>query len=68
MELRQEKILSLLNNNGGLIKIIDISKILKVSEMTIRRDLIALEEKGILERIHGGVILKKKDEITLGHL
>ncbi len=34
----------------------ELTDILKVSHMTIRRDVISLEEKGVLTVIHGGVI------------
>lgn len=37
----------------------ELIKLLNVSEATIRRDLDVLEEEGILNRVHGGAILKK---------
>lgn len=36
-----------------------LSKILDVSEVTIRRDLEKLEKEGFLSRIHGGAVLKQ---------
>ncbi len=41
-------------NKKGTIRIKEIVDSLKVSDMTVRRDLAELEEKGILTKIHGG--------------
>ncbi len=62
MDLRYKKILSVLRDNGGFIRVADLAAILDVSEMTIRRDLIVLEEKKLLRRTHGGALLKNQDE------
>lgn len=43
----------------NIISISGIRKVLNVTEMTVRRDLKALEERGLLIRVHGGA--KKKD-------
>lgn len=50
---RLEKIIQMFNKDD-VIKISEISSVLGVSEMTIRRDLKLLEEKGHVEYIHGG--------------
>ena len=53
----------------GVVKVIDLTEALNVSDMTIRRDLVELEEKGKLIRIHGGA--KNIDNIPnleLSHL
>lgn len=39
---------------NNIIRVSEITELLNVTEMTIRRDLKELEEKGILKRIHGG--------------
>ncbi len=39
------------------ISVKDISEMMHVSEMTIRRDLDALEEQGTINRTHGGAVL-----------
>jgi DeoR family fructose operon transcriptional repressor len=39
---------------------VDLCKLLETSEATVRRDLEWLEEKGILERTHGGAILSQR--------
>ncbi|MBN2651141.1 MAG: DeoR/GlpR transcriptional regulator [Spirochaetales bacterium] len=52
---RQEKIVELVNTNG-VVKVTELSEFFDVSTLTIRRDLALLEEKGVLERSHGGAI------------
>ncbi len=50
---RQTNILNLLRERGH-ITVGDVAATLHYSEMTIRRDLRAMEEAGLLERCHGG--------------
>lgn len=38
----------------GTIRVLDIQNELGVSDMTIRRDLTELEDRGLIKRIHGG--------------
>lgn len=52
---RQQKILELLSREGG-VKVSELSRRLDVSEMTVRRDMDALEARGLLARIHGGAV------------
>ncbi len=52
-EERQRLIEELLKNNS-VISNADILNLSNVTEMTIRRDLKEMEEKGLLVRIHGG--------------
>jgi len=40
----------------GTVKVSELASSLNVTEMTIRRDLELLENKGLIERIHGGAI------------
>ncbi|MHC4870357.1 MAG: DeoR/GlpR family DNA-binding transcription regulator [Planctomycetota bacterium] len=54
-EDRHRIILDLLEKDNGVI-ISSIAGELNVSEMTIRRDLVILEEKGLLKRVHGGAV------------
>lgn len=42
---------------SGFIRVDELATALGVSEMTVRRDLIACEKKGMLQRCHGGAIL-----------
>lgn len=56
LELRREKILELLRENGSC-RVQELSKIFKVSEPTIRQDLEALEKTGEITRQHGGAFI-----------
>ena len=50
---RQERILEALRASGG-VRVSDLTEQLQVSYMTIRRDLDALAERGLVEKVHGG--------------
>lgn len=50
---RFQKELELINSHG-IMATAQLSKILGVTEMTIRRDMQSLEEKGLIQRVHGG--------------
>ena len=50
---RKEKISELLKANGS-VKVCELSRILDVSEVTVRSYLIDMENKGLLTRTHGG--------------
>lgn len=52
---RQKRINELIQRDGH-VRVLDLSKLLNVSEITIRRDLAMLEKKNLLERTHGGAI------------
>ena len=41
-------------NQKGTIRISEIVDSLKVTDMTVRRDFLELEEQGVLTKIHGG--------------
>jgi DeoR/GlpR family transcriptional regulator of sugar metabolism len=51
---RREALLVLLARNGGFVSIQDLAKELSVSEITIRRDLKILQDKGLVEKVVGG--------------
>lgn len=60
---RYTKLLEIVNEN----KRIEVSKLaerLKVSQVTIRKDLGALEEKGLLKREHGYAVMTSSDDIN----
>ena len=50
---RLEEITRLVNQKGT-IRVSDIVKLLNVTDMTVRRDLVELEEQGVLTKINGG--------------
>ncbi len=54
---RREKILEMIKEDGHA-KVLQLSKIFKVTEVTIRQDLEKLEKDGFIEREHGGAFLK----------
>ncbi|MCD4711033.1 MAG: DeoR/GlpR family DNA-binding transcription regulator [Bacteroidales bacterium] len=58
---RREKILELLREDGSA-KVIHLSKIFRVSEVTIRQDLEKLEKDGLVTREHGGAFLKEVED------
>ena len=69
MELnsRQQEILSILYETGK-ISVSALAKRLYVAEMTIRRDLTAMESNGYIKRYHGGAILMiDQKEMPLSH-
>jgi DeoR/GlpR family transcriptional regulator of sugar metabolism len=52
---RSQAILELVAAKGR-VSIADLTRQLKVSEMTIRRDLAALDAEGAIRRVHGGAL------------
>jgi DeoR/GlpR family transcriptional regulator of sugar metabolism len=58
---RREKIFELLKEDGSA-KVIQLAKIFKVSEVTIRQDLEKLESEGNILREHGGAFLKNVED------
>ena len=56
---RQRLILNMVDEHG-VIRVSDLSDQFDVSVMTIRRDLMALEERGLISRSHGGAISKRR--------
>lgn len=55
--LRREKIAELITEDGSA-KVVDLARIFKVTEATIRQDLEKLEHEGLLVREHGGAYIK----------
>ena len=55
VEERRDKILSLLNKHGK-VRVKDLSRLLKTSEVTIRNDLQELHQRGRLRKTHGGAM------------
>lgn len=53
---RQREILKVIEDTGK-VEVEILSKRLGVSEMTIRRDLGELNQRGMVERVHGGALL-----------
>ncbi len=54
---RRDKILDLLKEDGSA-KVLDLARLFKVTEVTIRQDLEKLDKEGLVNREHGGAYLK----------
>lgn len=58
---RQEKILNILSKSGS-VSVARLARELFVSQPTVRRDLSALAERGVISRTHGGAVLRDTSE------
>lgn len=63
MRERYTKILNLLGEKKK-ISVIDLAELLKVSDVTIRKDLSILEERGLLKREHGFATMMTSDDVS----
>jgi DeoR/GlpR family transcriptional regulator of sugar metabolism len=52
---RQRRIEDLLREHGR-VEVLELARLLQVSEHTVRRDLLALQSQGGLQRTHGGAV------------
>ena len=53
--MRQARILEEVRRTGGA-RVAQLTALLGVSDMTVRRDLDALARQGVLEKVHGGAV------------
>jgi DeoR/GlpR family transcriptional regulator of sugar metabolism len=60
---RHAKLLELVNASGRM-EVVTLSEELEVSQVTIRKDLALLEEKGLLKREHGFAVMVSSDDIS----
>lgn len=63
MTNRHAKLLDIVNNNKR-IEVAKLAEILNFSQVTIRKDLDILEEKGLLHREHGYAVRNSSDDIN----
>ena len=63
MRERQTQILNLIGEHKR-ITVLELSTLLKVSDVTIRKDLSVLEEKGLIKREHGFATLPESDDVS----
>ena len=63
MRERQTQILNIIGEHKR-VTVLELSELLKVSDVTIRKDLAILEEKGLLKREHGFATLPESDDIS----
>ena len=60
---RHQRICSVLKSKGS-VTVSELQEMLRVSEMTIRRDLKTLSEEGFIKRVHGGATYSPNDMET----
>jgi DeoR/GlpR family transcriptional regulator of sugar metabolism len=58
---RRQSLLDILRKQPGL-RVPELALALDVSEGTVRNDLNALEEQGLLKRVHGGAVLNQQNQ------
>lgn len=58
---RQNKILAAVKSSGAC-SIVELAHALKVSDETIRRSIKPLVHKGLVEKVHGGIVLNQNQE------
>ena len=58
---RRQSLIDTLRKQPGL-RVPELARTLDVSEGTVRNDLNALEQQGILVRVHGGAVLNRQDQ------
>lgn len=63
MTKRYTKLLEIVNENKR-IEVSKLAEILNVSQVTIRKDLGVLEERGLLKREHGYAVMTSSDDIN----
>lgn len=61
---RRERILDELRRSGS-VRVADIARELQVSELTIRRDIGELADRGLVTRVHGGATLRSRLDTTV---
>src|SRR6478609_617555 len=61
---RREHILDELRRSGS-VRVADLARELGVSELTIRRDISHLADRGLLTRVHGGATLRSRLDTTV---
>ncbi len=63
LETRHTQILEMITDKKK-VEVTELSAAFNVSQVTIRKDLIQLEEKGLIKREHGFATLNAKDDIN----
>ena len=62
---RQRRIEEMLREQGR-VEVLELARLLQVSEHTVRRDLLALQGQGLLQRTHGGAVTLDTQRLGLG--
>jgi DeoR family fructose operon transcriptional repressor len=58
---RRQSLIDTLRKQPGL-RVLELARVLDVSEGTVRNDLNALEQQGVLVRVHGGAVLNQQNQ------
>lgn len=61
---RRERILDELRRTGA-VRVADLARDFGVAELTIRRDITTLADRGLLTRVHGGAVLRSALDTTV---
>jgi DeoR/GlpR family transcriptional regulator of sugar metabolism len=61
---RQRRIETMLREQGR-VEVLELARLMQVSEHTVRRDLLALQARGILQRTHGGAVTLDTSRLDL---
>ncbi|MEV8172712.1 substrate-binding domain-containing protein [Microbacterium sp. NPDC077486] len=61
---RRERILDELRRTGA-VRVAELARDFGVAELTIRRDITALADRGLLTRVHGGAVLRSALDTTV---
>jgi DeoR/GlpR family transcriptional regulator of sugar metabolism len=62
---RQRRI-ELMLREQGRVEVLELARLLQVSEHTVRRDLLVLQGQGLLQRTHGGAVTLDTQRLGLG--
>ena len=62
-ELRRDRMLSMVRERE-FMRVSDLSGIFGISEVTVRADLASLADQGLLQRVHGGAIVRDPEPTT----
>src|SRR3569623_349688 len=62
---RQRRIAGMLREQGRM-EVLELARRRQVSEHTVRRDLVARQEQGLLQRTHGGAVTLDTQRLGLG--
>lgn len=65
VEERRRQIAAMVKEHGK-VRVSDLSKLYRISEVSIRTDLSELEQIGALERVHGGAIAPHRPYYNMG--
>jgi DeoR family transcriptional regulator, aga operon transcriptional repressor len=66
IEERRQHVLNLIQREGRVL-VSELSEMLGISRITIRKDLDNLEARGLLQRTHGGALTPQTGALVIAH-